>query len=769
MKTHQKPNWLTTFKHYLFVLTLNFFVQVVLRTLETILIVERFGYLEQLIHNQISGLILDAIHTTSLLSLVFPLYFIIGRVSLKLARCLFVIIIVALTILHFLLLSYFTYQLNPLDVFIFQYSIQEILITVGTSGFTIIKNVFLLLLVTSVVFGLTVIIKKKRFEISNRVTKAFIGILVFSILVSSLLVLTDTVKYNKFSSNKSLYFYSQSISYFYTTKSEENNAKIGTDYPLLRKFEANNELKPYFDEFSESPNIVILIVEGLNDDFIHDYKGIILMPFLSDLKDKSLYWNRCFTLGERSFAVLPSIIGSLPYGKRGFTLLDIIPRHFSLINVLKANGYHTAFFYGQGAWFHRKDRFLKYNNIDLIVDKDRFNEKYKKVVVGDFFWGYNDSDLFNQYFEVIDTIQNPRKLDIFFTGSNHAPFAISSEDEYNVRFEEIAEGIHDSNTKTFFVNHSTYIKSLLFVDDALRHFFDSYSKRSEFEKTIFIITGDHPMTELPIANPLKRFHVPLIIFSPKLKDFKAFDNVVSHLDVYEPVLSLIASKNCMIPNNSHSLSGSLVKSKQTKTKEIAFMNDNRDIIDYYSNGYYLSGKSLYKVNHDLSLKIIKDSRIRTKLFNQIDSFRVISGYVSNSNKLLPDSIYCSDLGFEQLYSYSSPSDVVTTNETYSNIVPSIVVKNQPFYFDVSFEYTKEPPKGLSVAFQLSTNQNDSLLYWSNVGFDKGKKTFQAHLEIPAQEIPDTVLTFKSYFYNNTQQKFFYSNLKTTIYFSKSLK
>lgn len=96
-----------------------------------------------------------------------------------------------------------------------------------------------------------------------------------------------------------------------------------------------------------------------------------------------------YPFGERSFAAVPSILGSLPYGKTGFTLLEKLPRHLSLVSILNANNYHTAFFYGQGAWFHQKDQFFRYNNIDLLFDNNSFSSEYEKIIVGNdqFFWG----------------------------------------------------------------------------------------------------------------------------------------------------------------------------------------------------------------------------------------------------------------------------------------------------------------------------------------------------------------------------------------------
>ena len=187
-------------------------------------------------------------------------------------------------------------------------------------------------------------------------------------------------KYDKFSLNKPVYFVGKSIKYLLSSddiiSTKTNEFKklypekdfISKNYPLVYKVDRENELGQYFDDFQGKPNIVILIVEGLNDDFIHEYKGSILMPSLNQLKAKSLYWNRCLTLGERSFAVVPSILGGLPYGDKGFTLQARLPRHLSLVSILKSNDYYTSFYYGQGAWFHPQI-IIKLNNISILKNR----------------------------------------------------------------------------------------------------------------------------------------------------------------------------------------------------------------------------------------------------------------------------------------------------------------------------------------------------------------------------------------------------------------
>jgi uncharacterized sulfatase len=64
--------------------------------------------------------------------------------------------------------------------------------------------------------------------------------------------------------------------------------------------------------------------------------------------------------GGRTFAVLPSILGSLPFGKSGFNDLgNNMPVNNSLIGIMKRAGYHTAFYYGGDSKFDNMKLFLQ--------------------------------------------------------------------------------------------------------------------------------------------------------------------------------------------------------------------------------------------------------------------------------------------------------------------------------------------------------------------------------------------------------------------------
>ena len=347
-------------KRYLKLLMVSYALVVAVRFLETLLIAINYGCQPHILDHEAAGILVDMLIVNSLFLIILPLYIFLYRINVRLADYGFLLILLIAAILHMAIIKYFVYQLIPLDIFLYQYPLSEILFTIRSSDtkyFSLIMAVAFLLS-----SGLTTYILLGKATLGKRLV-AIIGL--FVILSFPVVVFEHSalLSLNKFSSNKSYYFVHRSLSWLRDRKNENDvhmraytefqqlfNDKeyIRRDYPLLHRFENKDVLGPYFRKVDSPPNIVILIVEGLNDDFIHPFRGTDLMPFLRDLKDKGLYWDHFFTTGERSFAAIPSILGALPYGEEGFTLLDNLPYHFSLVNVLRMNDYFTSFFLWSG-------------------------------------------------------------------------------------------------------------------------------------------------------------------------------------------------------------------------------------------------------------------------------------------------------------------------------------------------------------------------------------------------------------------------------------
>jgi uncharacterized sulfatase len=573
----------------------------------------------------------------------------------------------------------------------------------------------------------------------------------------------------KYSKNKGFYFINQSFKHY--IKSDETNYTLNdrksfqalyptkkftnATYPLLHESSYPNVLAPYINYFEKKPNIVLLIVEGLNNDYIQNqYRGIDMMPNLRKLAQEGLYWNHCLTLGERSFAALPSLTGSLPYGELGFTLQTIYPYHHSLVSLLHANNYKTTFYYGQGAWFHRKNYFLNFNNIDLICDKGTFGSNFQKIWVKDFFVGYNDKDLFTHSLQVIDTIKSKNRFDIYFTGTSHTPFKINNQAYYETRLNGLLKKCNSTKEKQFLKSNKKFILSELFVDDAIQEFIDDYKKRPDFENTIFVITGDHPMTELPRENSLKRFHVPFILYSPKIKKPKIFTNVVSHLDFYETMLGLLKNYGVNPPKQSSALGSHLFNKR---SPNIAFMNDNREVVDFLSGNYYLSNKELYRVYPNFKLSKVNNPAKQRELTTKLNAFQKTSKYVCKNDKIIPVSLYAQSINSKCIY-YRSNKHENSCSEEYTNILQARKITNKTTYIDISFRYDKQPDPNISLVYQLQNNKNE-VLFWKNVGISNDEKAFQYRIELPKQITKENTVKLSLLFWNRKKTPLIIKNLK----------
>ncbi len=733
-----------------------------LRVSEIVLVGQSFPLSFHIISRELLGVLLDFVLITSVLLILYPFYYLLSKLNLiSVAKGIFILLIAILSVTHLLIVKYFAYQLLPLDIFLYKHDLKEIVFTVKTSSVSL-NGLFILIFVFLLLY-LWMCFKVLKLKItSNKYITIF---LLLTIPLSLYFNYYRLDKIDKFTQNKSNYFYSKSLMYLF--KTDDNSSYSATqfqklypnkqftskEYPLVHYFEKDTIIETYFNEFDTTPNIVILIMEGLNDDFIHPYHGKNFMPFVTSLKDSSLYWDRCFTLGERSYAVVPSVLGGLPYGKLGFTLIDQYPNHLSLISVLKQNGYFTTFYDGQGTWFHHKDAFFKYNDIDLIVDNDDYDKTFKKIIVGDdhFFWGYDDKDLFTQSLMYLDSMNHNPRLDIYFSGSMHDPFVIADEEKYL----SIAKNLLGEDEQDFFKTYSKYIKTLRFTDDALKLFFEKYKQRPDFDNTIFIITGDHPMTELPRDNEVKKYHVPLIIYSKKLKSPQQFHQIVSHLDIYESILSLLDKHLDFIPAISTSLGHNLFANNNNF---YVFMEGNREMIDCFYNGYYLHRDDLYKVDDAFNITSINNDSIKNDLKNRLKIFIEMNRETTGNNKIISNQLLCQSLRYNLLFSDDTTQQINLTDEFY-NLTPKIKLFNQKLVFNLQFDSQLSPSDDISIIYEFR-NLHDSLVDWQSVKVDADNPEFINHFTYP--KVKDTLI-FNAYIWNKSKSKLKLEQYNALVY------
>jgi uncharacterized sulfatase len=173
--------------------------------------------------------------------------------------------------------------------------------------------------------------------------------------------------------------------------------------------------------------------------------------------------------------------------------------------------------------------FMKKNGAD-VYDQKTFGPQYTKMPSRtDFSWGYGDHELSNKYHQERSVLKQP-VCNVLLTLSTHNPFLINDQEKYLNLFEKRMETLgfdeaQKKNTAYFKNQYST----ILYTDNAIRNFIKAYSTKPDFSNTIFIITGDHRLPEIPMSTKIDRYHVPFIIYSPLLKRANTFASISTHL------------------------------------------------------------------------------------------------------------------------------------------------------------------------------------------------------------------------------------------------
>ncbi|WP_153798925.1 LTA synthase family protein [Foetidibacter luteolus] len=603
------------------------------------------------------------------LVLIYLLLFLLSR---RAANIFFIITAILLCVIQAALLLYFQNTLVPLGGDLWGYTMADIKQTVGAAGIGFLPVLILVLLIVAVVFLMVYVPGKLKLP---AVAPAVVLVVFILCRLLNVAALTSSIQLkaeyaNNLALNKSYFFYTESFRHFFPVEdagpdiyadsyigdygNETGPAPVlkqfayvnEGEYPFLHKEETQDVLSAFFSNASGRPNIVVLVVEGLGRAFSNEgaYLGSYT-PFIDSLSQHSLYWENCLSGGGRTFAVLPTLLGSLPFAKNGFAALgNVMPQHNTLLSLLQFNGYSTSFYYGGDSRFDNMDLFLNKGNINSIYDVKTFPAGYSRLPSGAAgeSWGYGDKELFRWYFNSTPQARQKPGVSVLLTLATHSPFLVNDQQKYLDQFEKRMDALAFSETeKSKARNFKMQYASVLFTDDAIRYFFEEYARRNDFANTIFVITGDHQMPELPMNNKVDRYHVPLMIYSPMLKRTAKFSSIVSHFDVAASLLAMLKSTSNIKTPSLVSWIGSGLDTARGFRNVHAYpmMQTKNDLLDFTMGNNMINGSTLYEMNNSLELSIQKDDAAYNRLKGMFDRFKQKNTAMVGGAKLLPDSIY----------------------------------------------------------------------------------------------------------------------------------
>lgn len=551
--------------------------------------------------------------------------------------------------------TYFTFSRVPLGSDLFGYSWSDVL-TTARGGYRFSALTIASLSLPLVVFVAALRLLRRRAVLDARATLLMTGIGAALLLAHASPLPQRSAFKSEFaydvSLNKTAFFVVDALAWLMPSHAVTGRSAapltqfhyLDPRYPFLRREDAPDVLGDYFsfEPGAPPPNIVILAIEGLGRAFSGPdaYLGSFT-PFLDELADKSLYFENFLSSQGRTFASLPSILGSLPFGDQGFNSFGPdAPKHLTLLSILKRNGYRTRFFCGTRLDFDQQGDFLAAQRIDLMVGIADYGAGYHRLPGSD--WGYADQEILRKALETERDDSGKPYIDYVQTISTHPPYAVSGQEEYLRLFEERMSELHFSAAEK--ASHRPYreiYSTILYTDAALRNYFRSQAKLPAYRNTIFIITGDHRLAEIPPSTRIDRYHVPLIIFSPSLKRSARIKSISSHFDVAPTLLAFLRNRYGIATPEEVTWVGSGLDMEPSlrNTHRYPIKRAINSLDQYVSGTLFLDEDSLFSIGANMDLEPLRDEAVLQRLRAEFADYRMRNDRFQRERRLLPDALY----------------------------------------------------------------------------------------------------------------------------------
>ncbi len=729
----------------------------------------------------------------------FAIYALLRFFSPKVAKWSFAIGGALALFVSLAMIMYFVSALVPLDRVLFNYSLKEIFFIAGSTGSFVWWSY-------ACVAAIPLLFVFATIRSHIRIHKALIIVYAVLVIASFAIPWPPAWLYNK---RIDSYEVVNKQRFFFTSLANIAGGSVFTDngnvescrenivkfqsmfpgdnfvdihYPLAHTDNAPDVLSCFFDlDSTRMPNLVFIITEGLSREF-SGYNSELpsSTPFLDSLAEKSLTWVNCMSSSQRTISVLPTLFGSLPFGKRGFMQSSDCPQFYSLPSLLKQNGYNTSFFYGGWLSFDNTLFFLRDMGVDnYLPDYKTYPETMKNN------WGLLDKYTFSESFKHVDFDSGKPHLDIYQTLTTHDPFDYPDKENYTRKY---SEKLNEQK-----VNIPAWLQkqyaSYFYFDDCLRTFLEEYKTKPGYENTIFVITGDHCFNSR--SEELTRYHVPLVVWSPMLKVAKRFPAMASHRDVAPAFFAMFRDRYSVktpsivswVNTGLDTLSTFEAKTFTPQMKEsrmldnmvynnffydngdvyeLSYENDvlkttpsqNDEIIDLMRN--YLAIDD-YVMNNN---KLIKQEKVNMDVLLKIDSANSIS-YVSERTKVSP----IDTLGRKNVFSLKNKYPFPVYSEESEDDINSYVIRIEFDVYQPKIENDGE--LHVNVAIKNKKVMKDYLVNY----FDYGHYDSWAHVSMTqsinttlAEMGPDDILQI--YFWNRGENEFFISNVMVNILVSR---
>lgn len=525
---------------------------------------------------------------------------------------------------------------------LFGYSLEEIRTTLGGASGTVHGADLLVLLAPLLVLGL-VLGWRSRADVSPPRWAwlpglALAGVLAWALPLAPGATLLDGESARQAARSKGAYFVADTLRWW-RLRILARTVQGGA-WPFLHEENTPDTLGPYFGPTRDGrpPNVVVIVVEGLGRSFSGPEAPLgSFTPFLDALAARSLYFDNFLANQGRTFGVLPSLFASLPMAEQGFAALGPnMPAHAGLFNVLQRQGYHTRFYSGTDTSFDNERLFLQRQGVRDIVDARTFGPGYSRNPFSS--WGYPDRELITRVLADAPRLPIPFVLGVQ-TISMHTSYRFPGQDIYKARLEQhlAALGIPPERRADYRVQADIY-SAILYTDDQLRRYFEQVARMPWYADTIFVITGDHRLPEIPMATYIERYHVPLIVFSPLLRQPARIQAVSSHLDVTPSLLALLSNTYGLKRPSRVTWTGRGLDlaTKFRSLGEFPLKQTKASPLDFVSGRWLLHDDRLFELQEGLRTDEVEDADLKARVQSRLDRYETANAAFLQRGQLSPD-------------------------------------------------------------------------------------------------------------------------------------
>ncbi|MDH4467443.1 MAG: LTA synthase family protein [Bacteriovoracaceae bacterium] len=323
-------------------------------------------------------------------------------------------------------------------------------------------------------------------------------------------------------------------------------------------------------------------------------------PLLRELGPKSLYYSRCYTPTEATARGVFATLTGIPdvTFEKSSSRNPLLTDQAVLMNQFPQ---HEKFYFlgGSANWGNIRALFTRNVTGINIFEEGSFQSPRGDV------WGISDLDLFKEANLVLSTLNKPFVAYIQTAGF-HRPYTIPKDnDEFQIRNDFPQEKV----VRFGFDSIDEY-NSIRFQDHAIARFIALASKEKYFEKTLFVIFGDHGLPSqhsdhLPqsfISTRLVNHHVPLLFYGPGWLAPKQVDDVLcSQVDIFPTVMGILGrsyetrtfGRNLLDPRLDESSNQAFLFSFHLRPKHISLVDkkylyvetdSTKELIDIFATG-----------------------------------------------------------------------------------------------------------------------------------------------------------------------------------------